>query len=159
SARPDVIDASLLAATRLSHPMLTLSFFLGELGMYAWLSLEALRIWLEHGPSPTLLGTATGCGAAAALRGDYVAGYRALRRILAVGEARGYEPETSRARFRFAHVACWVEPIENAADAVKRAREGLIAGGDVSYAGYAYHAHLFYLFDYAPLLANCVDEA
>ena len=60
----------------------------------AWLSLEALRIWLEHGPARTLVGPASHAAfAAVALRGDYAAGYRALRRILALGEARGYEPE------------------------------------------------------------------
>ena len=48
-----------------------------------------------------------------ALRGDYAAGYRALRRILALGEARGYEPDTSQARFVFALLSCWFEPIEN----------------------------------------------
>ena len=68
-----------------------------------WLSLEALRIWLEHGPGRTLIGPASHAAfAALALRGDYAAGYRALRRILAVGEARGYEPDTSQARFLFA---------------------------------------------------------
>ena len=62
--------------------------------MLAWLSLEALRIWIEHGPARTLVGPASiAAFAAVALRGDYAAGYRAMRRILALGEARGYEPE------------------------------------------------------------------
>ena len=108
--------------------------------MHAWLSLEALRIWLEHGPGRTLLGPAGHAAfAAVALRGDHAAGYRALRRILALGEARGYEPETSQARFRFAASGWWFEPIENAVHAAQRAREGLIAGGDLAYAGYAHY--------------------
>ena len=74
-----------------------------------------------------------------ALRGDYAAGYRALRRILALGEARGYEPDTSQARFLFAALSCWFEPIENGVQAAQRAREGLIAGGDLANAGYTYH--------------------
>ena len=74
-----------------------------------------------------------------ALRGDYAAGYRAMRRILALGEARGYEPETSQARFLFAVLACWFEPIENGVQAAQRAREGLIAGGDLANAGYTYY--------------------
>ena len=74
--------------------------------MLAWLSLEALRIWIEHGPARTLVGPAsTAAFAAVALRGDYAAGYRAVRRILALGEARGYEPDTSQARFLFAVIA------------------------------------------------------
>ena len=75
-----------------------------------------------------------------ALRGDYAAGYRALRRILALGEARGYEPDTSQARFLFALLSCWFEPIENGVRAARRAREGLIAGGDLANAGYTYYA-------------------
>ena len=52
-------------------------------------------------PGRTLLGPASHAAfAAVALRGDYAAGYRALRRIVALGEARGYEPDTSQARFR-----------------------------------------------------------
>ena len=55
--------------------------------------------------------------AAVMLRGDYAAGYRVVRRIVAVGEARGYEPGTSQARYLSAVMACWFEPIENAVQA------------------------------------------
>ena len=48
-----------------------------------------------------------------ALRGDYAAGYRAARRILALSEARGYEPGTSQARLIFSVLRCWFEPVEN----------------------------------------------
>ena len=47
-----------------------------------------------------------------------------MRRILALGEARGYEPDTSHARFEFALLACWFEPIENGVQAAQRARKG-----------------------------------
>ena len=58
-----------------------------------------MRIWLEHGPGLTLLGAASPAAfAAVALRGDYSGGYRAVRRLLAVGEARGYEPGASQTR-------------------------------------------------------------
>ena len=63
-----------------------------------------------------------------ALRGDHVAAHRALRRALALGEARGYEPETSEARFRFACFGWYFVPIEEVVQAARRAREGLIAG-------------------------------
>jgi signal transduction histidine kinase len=158
-ARPDITDPTLLAATRLSQAVLPAAYFLAELPLYGWLGLEGMRIWLEHGPGSSLLGPASAaCGAAVTLRGDYATGYRALRRILALGEARGYEPETSEARFLFALLACWFEPIEDAADAVRRAREGLIAGGELTYAGYAHLAHVYFLLDYAPSLASCVVE-
>ena len=70
--------------------------------MYAWLSVEALRIWLEHGPARPARPGGHAAVAAVALRDDYAAAYRALRRLLALGEARGYEPDTSQARFLFA---------------------------------------------------------
>ena len=75
----------------------------------AWLSLEGLRIWIEHGPGPTVIAPAGHTGPRRnALRDDYAAGYRAVRRILALGEARGYEPGTSQARFLFASLSCLV---------------------------------------------------
>ena len=93
-----------------------------------------------------------------ALRGDYAAGYRAMRRILALGEARGYEPDTSQARFLFALLACWFEPIENGVQAAQRAREGLLAGGDLANAGYTYYPTVHYLLDCAPSLDSYVAE-
>jgi hypothetical protein len=62
---------------------------------HAWLALEAVRIWLEHGPGRTWLGPSSRAAFAISLRGDCAAGYRAGRRILALSEARGYEPDTS----------------------------------------------------------------
>jgi hypothetical protein len=79
------------------------AYFAGDLPMYVWLSLEALRIWSEHGPSRTLVGSAgIAAFAAVAVHGDYAAGYQAIRRVLALGEARGYEPDASQVRFLFA---------------------------------------------------------
>jgi hypothetical protein len=72
-----------------------------------------------------------------------------VHRILALGEARGYEPGTSQARYLFAVLAWCFEPIENGVDAVQRAREGLIAGGDLANAGYTYHQTMYYLMDCA----------
>ena len=62
----------------------------------------------------------------------------------------GYEPETSLARSSFATLCCWFEPIENAVQEAQRAREGLIAGGDLACAGYTYHAAVSDLLDCAP---------
>ena len=158
-ARPEITDPTLLAATRLIDAILPAGYFVADHATHAWLSLEALRIWIEHGPGQTLLGPA--CFAsfhAVAQRGDSVAGYRALQRLLAVGEARGYEPETSQARFVFAILSCWFEPIENGLHAALRAREGLIAGGELAYAGYTYNPTAYYLLDCAPTLDHLVDQ-
>ncbi|HEX2298867.1 MAG TPA: hypothetical protein VHH34_10170, partial [Pseudonocardiaceae bacterium] len=157
-ARPDFTDPTLLAATRLLGAALPAAFNIDP-SMHAWLSLEALRIWLEHGPGPTLLGPASVAAYhAVALRGDDSAGYRAVRRILGLGEARGYEPATSQARWVFALHSCWFESIDNAVHAAQQAREGLVGGGDLANAGYTYHPAVFYLLDCAPLLDDVVVE-
>ena len=157
-ARPDITAPTLLAAAHLINAILPAAYY-ADLSMYAWLSLEALRIWLEHGPGRTLVGPASiAAFAAVALRGDYAVGYRAMRRILALGEARGYEPDTSHARFEFALLACWFDPIENGVYAAQRAREGLIVGGELAYAGYTYQTAAQYLMDCAASLDVYVAE-
>ena len=151
-ARPDLTDPTLLAASGLINATQPAAFFLGDPATVTWLGVEALRICLEHGPAPALVApvayTAFG---AVALRGDYVAGYRAARRILALAEARGYEPGTSQARMQFAALSFWAEPIENSVHQGQRAREGLIAGGDLTNASYSNYVSVSGLLDCAPL--------
>jgi signal transduction histidine kinase len=157
--RPDITDSTLLAASRLINAVLPPAYFLGDHSRNAWLSLEALRIWIEHGPGRALVGAVSSAAfAAVTLRGDYAAGYRAARRILALSEARGYEPDTSQARFIFSVLACWFEPVENGVHAGQQAREGLIAGGDLANAGYAYESIVASLVDFAPSLDAYVAE-
>ncbi|MEN3264450.1 MAG: hypothetical protein V7646_1344, partial [Pseudonocardia sp.] len=159
-AQPEITDPTLLAATCLINAILPAAYFVADHAMLAWLSLEALRICIEHGPGPTLLGPASHTAfAAVALRGDYAAGYRAGRRILALGEARGYEPGTSQARYLFADVSWCFEPIEKGVHAVQRARQGLITGGYLANAGYStYHPTVSELLDCAPSLDTWVAE-
>jgi signal transduction histidine kinase len=157
--QPEITDAPLLAATRLLNAVLPAFYFVAQHAAQAWMSLEAMRIWIEHGPGPTLVGPA--CVASfhtAAQRGDSAAGYRALRRILAVGEARGYKPDVSDAHRVFAILSCWFEPIENGLHAAQRARDGLIAGGDLAYAGYTYHPIVYFQLDCAPTLDEFVAQ-
>ena len=55
-ARPEITDPALLAAARLINALLPPAYFAADHATFAWLSLEALRIWLEHGPSRALVG-------------------------------------------------------------------------------------------------------
>ncbi len=159
-ARPDLTDPALLAASGLINATLTASYFAGDPATVTWLGLEALRIYLEHGPAPALVAPAAFVAfGAVVLRGDYPAGYRAARRILALGEARGYEPGTSQARTMFSTFSCWAEPIENSVHAGQRAREELVVGGDLTNAGYAYYASVSGLLDCAPTLDRYLAEA
>jgi signal transduction histidine kinase len=159
-ARPDLTDPALLAACGLINATPTAAYFAGDLATVTWLGLEALRICLERGPAPALVTPAayTAFGAVA-LRGDHAAGYRAARRTLELGEARGYEPGTSQARAFFALFSCWAEPIENSVHEGQRAREALIAGGDLANAGYTYYASVPSMLDCAPSLHRYLTEA
>jgi signal transduction histidine kinase len=158
-ARPDLTDPVLLAAPGLINATLTAAFFVGDPAMLTWLGLEALRICLEHGLAPALVSPAahTALGAVL-LRGDYITAYRAARRILALGEARGYEPGTSNVRMLCGLLTCWAEPIENSVQESQRAREGLIAGGDLANAGYTFYAVLSGTLDSAPSLERYLTE-
>jgi signal transduction histidine kinase len=158
-ARPDITDPTLLAATRLLNAVLPAAFLRPDLATHAWVSLEAVRIWREHGPCRTLVGPAgIAAFAVVAVRGDYAAGYRALRRFLALSEARGYEPDSSQARFLFAVLSWCFEPIEHGVEAARRARRGLIACGDNTNAGFTYYPAVRGLLDCAPSLENLVAE-
>ena len=157
--RPELADPGMLAAGRLIDGVLPTAYFVADPAMIAWLALEALRIWIEHGPSRILVGSVGHAAYHAGVQGgDYPAGYRALQRIVATGEARGYEPGTSQARYMFGAICCWFEPVENAVRAVHQAREGLIAGDDLTYAGYSYQLTVPYLVDCAPTLDSFVAE-
>jgi signal transduction histidine kinase len=157
--RPPLDDATLLATSRLIDAVLPTTYFVAEPALIAWLGLEALRIWIDHGPGPTLVGP-IGHAAyhAGPQRGEHALGYRALRRIVALGESRGYEPGTSQARHMLAAMTGWYEPIENGVHTAQRAREGLIAGGDLAYAGYTYQLAVPYLADCAPSLERLLAE-
>jgi signal transduction histidine kinase len=158
--RPEITDATLLAVTCLFNAVFPTATFAADVFMQAWLSLEALQIWLDHGTARGLVGPASYSAATAiALRDDYGAAHRAARRILAVGEARGYEPETSLARFVSSYFGCWFEPLEICVAQAKRARDGLINGGDLATAGYTV-AHTYGgRLDFVPTLDIYAAEA
>ncbi len=157
-AWPDITDPRLLAATRVINTLMPATYFV-DLAKYAWLNLEVLRIRLEHGSAGAQLGPTIGTAfAVVGLRGDYTAGYQVARRVMALGEARRDEPDTSHARFLFAFLSCWFEPLENGVEAAQQAREGLLAGGDLANAGYTYVPAVQHLLDSAPSLDVCLAE-
>ncbi|MER7001860.1 AAA family ATPase [Dactylosporangium sp. NPDC000555] len=155
---PEITDPTLLATARLLNTILPAAYVAPDFALCRWLSLEALEIWLNHGLCPTLLATASHVASEVVMLGDYGAGYRALRRSLALAEARGYEPDTSQTGYRFAYSCCWFEPVENAVRAGLRAREGLIAAGDLGRAAYTYYTVAVGLLDSTPTLDSFVAE-
>ncbi|MEU7870279.1 AAA family ATPase [Dactylosporangium sp. NPDC049140] len=158
-AHPEITDPRLLAATCLINAIQPATYFAADHATLAWLSLEALRIWIEHGPACALLGPVSHTAfAAITMRDDYAAGWQAVQRVLALGEARGYEPGTSQVRFLSALLSCWFEPIEHSVQAGQRAREGLIAGGDLAGAGHSYYPTVTGHLECAPSLDVYVAE-
>ncbi|MGO9355988.1 MAG: AAA family ATPase [Mycobacterium sp.] len=157
--RHELTDPERLACSRVMNAMLPAAAFVLDAPLGAWLSMQALRVWVDHGPARTLVGPAAHIPhTAAALRGEYAVSYRALRRVLAVSEARGYEPETSQARFLFAMLMWWFEPLEAAVEEARRAKEGLVSGGDLDNAGYSFITTMAALLDCASSLEACVAE-
>jgi predicted ATPase/signal transduction histidine kinase len=157
--RNDITEPRLIAVARLINAVLPATYFVADHATNAWLSLEALRIWLEHGPGPTLVGPASAAAfATVTMRGDYAAGYRAVRRILALGQVRGYEPDICQARFLYSVLCCWFEPAEKTIQAGRQARDGLIAGGDLANAVYTWQSIVAAQLDCAPSLDTFVAE-
>ncbi|MGA2929713.1 MAG: GAF domain-containing protein, partial [Solirubrobacteraceae bacterium] len=139
--RPEVSDPTVIAAASLINRLIPAAFFSGA-SILGWLVVQARRLWARHGPCAPLV--APVCHAshlAIPLRDDYLTGYLVNRRVLAVSEKRGYEPETSQARFLFS-VGCghWFETLENVLVEANRAHEGLLRWGDPQYACFTYHA-------------------
>ena len=158
-ARPELTDPTLLARSRVIDAIQPAAYFGQEPLLMAWLSEQALRIWLEHGLARTLVGSVTGLPvAAAAVHKNYAVPYRALRRLLALSEASSYEPETSQVRLLSALMMWWFEPLENSVDEARRAKEGLIGGGDLDNAAFTFATTMRALLDCSPSLDDCVTE-
>ncbi len=154
-ARPELSDPVVLATSRLIDAVLPAGYFVADGPMIVWLAMEAVRIWIEHGPSRTLIGSiAHAAYQAGPQGGDFPAAFQALQRIVALGEAHDYEPGTSQARHMTATMTGWFEPIENGVRMAHRAREGLISGGELAYGGYTYQLSVPYSMDCASSLAS-----
>jgi diguanylate cyclase (GGDEF)-like protein len=157
--RPECTDPRVCAVGKLINRMMAPAVF-SDQRIMAWLTVESGRIWAEHGPAAALVGPLShATHVTIPLSGDYRTGERVMRRVLAAAEARGYEPETSQARFLYALAAsAWFEPLENGVQQAHRATEELIRGGDLQSACSTFHASLVQLLDCAPTLEALLDE-
>jgi GAF domain-containing protein/HPt (histidine-containing phosphotransfer) domain-containing protein len=160
--REEITDPRVVALTKVVPETSNPAYFVDP-ALWAWLALEAHRLWLDHGPSPRLMSSLGSLpmlmvGAPQDYRGAYLIG----RHVLNVGETRGYEPSTSFTRCIFGiSAAHWVDPIETVVDNVfRRARADLTRLGDESFVSYTYVAADL-LMDCAPTLdapAREVDD-
>ena len=155
-ARPELTDPTMLAGSRVIDAIQPAAY--GRSLTDGLAEPAGAAIWREHGPARPLVGAATGIPVAAvALRNNYALPYRALRRLLALSEARGYEPETSQPRFLLALLGWWFEPLEDSVDEARQAKEGWI-GGRPRPAAYTYATTVRALLECAPSLDVCVAE-
>jgi diguanylate cyclase (GGDEF)-like protein len=160
--RPDVTDPSVLSAGALISRMMPACFFRDQVTM-AWLALAAARIWAERGPTRTLIGVVGHLPwVLVPRRQAYRAGYRLIRRLIAVGERRSFEPYLSQTRFLYALGVChWFHALEEATPEAQRARESLVRDGDLQAACYTFCTTV-YASDFAATLddyAAAVDTA
>src|SRR6185369_9826485 len=155
--RPRITDPSTLDAFRLIGALMSAAYF-ADPTMMAWLVVQALTMWERHGPDPTLL-TPAGNAPLVTItrRQDYRTGYRILRRILTVGQARGFEPEMWQARFLYvAVIGPWFDPLDDNVAATRRALEGLLRSGDLQNACWAHMVLEYHLLDCATTLDDHV---
>jgi len=156
--RPELSDPRLLALAKiLSKAQVAAYFCAAKTG--AWLTMESHRLWVDHGPCASLM--ATLCSTPMqliAIAEDYEGARALAHHLLAVGEARRYEPATSVARFMHSiSVAHWFEPFEDCLGHYRKAREGLFQAGELQYAVFTY-ASWMQVFDSAPSIESCLEE-
>ncbi|WP_127506208.1 diguanylate cyclase [Actinoplanes solisilvae] len=158
--RPETTDERVLAVTCLFSRLLPTAFQLHERLIGAWILLESRRLWDRHGPSAMLAATLPTVGPLlAAILGDYRTGGRIGRHVLAVSEARNYEPFTSLLRHRYSmQLMPWMEPLENSVEQARQAHEGLVRGGDLQMASATSFTVLAGQLDCARSLESYVGE-
>lgn len=152
--RPDASEPATVAACLLVTRMMPPAFFSDHTTMVGLIA-TAQRIWTSHGPAAALVPPLAHAGLASVLfRGDYQTGYRVLRHVEAIGEARGWDAETAVARF-LASVSTthWSEPVEHSVDLAKKAHERLVHSGDLAFACFTSHTTVPALLDCAPTLS------
>ena len=158
--RPVCDEPRVVALARTINRAIPPAFFSDQVS-FAWLVAEAARMWAEYGPSAALVGPLSNTAfALTPLRNDYRTGYQVVRRILAVGEARGYEPDTSQCRFAYAlSSAAWFDPLEEVVHQARRAHDGLVRNGDLHFASHTFYITVPGLIDCAASVDQVLAEA
>jgi signal transduction histidine kinase len=154
SKRAQTQDPRLLGIYKLLPRLYGSAYQSHDLKVLAWVTLEAQRHWVEHGPSENLMGCVGNLGTLLVeRRWDYRTGYEISRHVIAVGEALGFEVRTAAARFAFSWRAAWFEPLESALDHATRAADDFrVKGDDASFACYFSLPKCELLLEIAPAL-------
>jgi diguanylate cyclase (GGDEF)-like protein len=150
--RPEITDSVILSRAAVINRMIPATYR-GDQILMTWLTLQALQILVEHGPGPAIIGPAGFTAlATTVMHEDYRTGYRAIRRMLALSEARGYADDAAHARFILSQISHWFRPLEDAVLANQQAREGIIRSGDPAYGSLTDEVRVPELLDCTPSL-------
>jgi signal transduction histidine kinase len=154
STRAQIQDRRLLAIAKLLGRTMLSAMFRYDTRAIVWLLLETQRLWAAHGPCAEMVASLGRMASMLiSLRKDFRTAYDIARHVLTVGEALGYEPQASEARFVFCtYTGHWFDPVEDNYSQLCRAYEGVVAGGDVSYAGYVHIILVTNLLEIAPTI-------
>ncbi|GAB3272827.1 EAL domain-containing protein [Kineosporia babensis] len=160
--RPEVTDPLVRARAAVIRRLNPAAYFVDH-DLLGWLVLTSYRMWAEHGPQRQLV-EALSHGALLTIGRDqdYRTGYQVVNRVLATSAERGYEPETSHARFLSGSTARpWFEPLEAAIADLQQAESGLLRGGEPQTAAFSYGSLCASMLDFSPDLSgllNTVDQ-
>jgi diguanylate cyclase (GGDEF)-like protein len=157
--RPETANPAVPPIAALINRLLPASFVCDQAVM-AWLALEAMRLWIEHGPARGLVGPMGHLVFVVVVRQqDYRTAHRVMQRVLAVAEGRDYEAETAQVNVLYAiTVGYWLDPpAENVARA-HRAHDRLVEIGDLQNACFTYYVTVPQLLESSPSLDSYVEE-
>lgn len=158
--RPDLQEPRMRATAHLISFMVASAYY-SDFSTLTRLVLTGHRMWVEYGPCGPLAGVLS-CASIVTigLRKDYRTGYRVTRHVLAVAEARQHEPATSQVRHMLARSALhWFDDLELVAEQARRARAGLLQGGELQIASFTFYTTLTISLENVRDLARCEAEA
>ncbi len=154
--RPEANDPRVIACGKIFNRLLPATLTMNSM---TWMVRESRSMWIDSGPCAELVGPLCHSAFVSIFNGDYRGGYNDLRHVLEVSEARGYQLQSSQARFLFAFTAShWFDPIEETVAHAQRARLELLQGGDLQNACFTYLSSTTTVLDSAPLLDIALDE-
>jgi diguanylate cyclase (GGDEF)-like protein len=158
--RPVSYDRRQIDSILVINRLVPAAFFSGDSEMMAWLTVKTLQIWARSGPAPNMLASAAHIAVVTiSRRHDYRTGYRMMRRIVAVGQKRRYEPDLPQAQFLYAlTTGHWFDTLEDNVSVARRALEGLIQIGYLHGACWTHYTMMCNLLDCAPSLDVFVAE-
>jgi diguanylate cyclase (GGDEF)-like protein len=153
--RPEIEDRRILAIAKLMKWATGAAFFCDQ-PMLLWLVTECRRLWEEHGPCPSLAFPLSHAGLdLISTREDFRSGYRLVRRVLSVCEARGYDSEVPMVRYSFMNASVhWFDPLHESLAQAERACDELIRVGDPQMASAGYQSMMPLMLDSAVALQD-----